>query len=169
MKPDRNCNTSGFYGPSKQMSDTKPPTLTFANWLKALLLSPGTMFSAGYLVLFLLTNSYLDNTIKKNVSETFNRSTGHTWQLSVASIRSGYTLNSITLKQLSFIPSKRQSPPSAPLEPILIKELQVPCTHLCTLFFNRKQAAQSIRVISAHLLKLNPQLTQANFGDAPPQ
>lgn len=65
MKPDRNCNTSGFYGPSKQMSDTKPPTLTFANWLKALLLSPGTMFSAGYLVLFLLTNSYLDNTIKK--------------------------------------------------------------------------------------------------------
>ncbi len=162
MNQDSNCRTSGFYGPSRQMSETKPPTLTFTNWLKALLLSPGTLFSAGYLALYLLTNNYLDRDIRKNLPEAFSKASGYTWKLSVESVRTGHQLNSITMTQLSFIPLEQQSLRTQHPAPISIKELQVPCAHLCTLLFDKQRADSSTRDISAHLLRISRRLTETD-------
>ncbi len=58
------------------------------NWLKALMLSPGILFPAGYLLVYLSTNIYLNADFKKNLSTSVNQSTGNTWHISIKSLKS---------------------------------------------------------------------------------
>ncbi|MBF0585572.1 hypothetical protein INT08_08130 [Prosthecochloris sp. N3] len=139
-----------FYDP---MQDNRSGTLTFLNWMKALLLSPGILFTAGYLTIYLLTNLYLDNGIRPKLTEAVSRATDDTWNLSFESISSGPAMKSVTINRLTIVPAL---PPATDTQQgsgiISITELRVPCSHLGTILFDRAHADQSALDISRRIL-----------------
>jgi hypothetical protein len=77
------------------------PNKTFViKWFKALMLSPGVLFPAGYLLLYLSTNIYLNDNYKKTLARYFNRATGNTRQLSIRSLKAGFVFDSVTLNNI---------------------------------------------------------------------
>ncbi|ARM30624.1 hypothetical protein [Prosthecochloris sp. HL-130-GSB] len=140
---------------SKQqpMKDPLVKDLSFRNWIKALLLSPGTLFSAAYLVIYLLTNISLSGSIRNRISDSVSRATGENWQLSVQSLHAGAQLNTVTLKNIRITPtSSGQASAPEKLVPISIKELEVPCRRVFTIFFDNRQADISSEDISRRIL-----------------
>ncbi|MEI8033096.1 MAG: hypothetical protein WCH05_07120 [Chlorobiaceae bacterium] len=79
----------------------RSPHKTFVfNWIKALLLSPGLLFPAAYMVYYLSTNVYLNAGFKANLASSFTKATGNTQQISIRSLRSDISLDTITLDQI---------------------------------------------------------------------
>jgi hypothetical protein len=77
------------------------PNKTFViKWFKALMLSPGVLFPAGYLLLYLSTNIYLNENYKKCLAQTFNQATGNKMQISIKSLNAGFVFDSFTLNNI---------------------------------------------------------------------
>ncbi len=70
------------------------------NWIKALLLSPGVLFPAAYMLYYLSTNIYLNAGFKANLASSFSQATDNRQQLSIKSIKSDIGLDTFTLNQI---------------------------------------------------------------------
>ena len=66
----------------------------------AFMLSPGVLFPAAYLFLYLSTNIYLNADFKTNLSKSVERATGNTWQTNISSIKPGWGFDSMTLNHV---------------------------------------------------------------------
>lgn len=123
------------------------------NWLKALMLSPGMLFPAAYLLVYLSTNIYLNADFKKNLSRSLNRATSNNWYVSIKSLNSGPVLDSITLNTIEFTPvvqsdNNGQSTNHA----ITIKTLEIACPELQNILFSRKERLLSTKVVCEKIL-----------------
>lgn len=130
------------------------PHKTFViNWLKALILSPGMLFPASYLLVYLSTNIYLNADFKKSLSRSFNQATGNTWQLNIKNVKSGLVLNSVTLDTVELTPiaghnNSRQGTNHA----ITIKTLEIACPELQNILFSRKERLLSTKTVCEKIL-----------------
>jgi hypothetical protein len=123
------------------------------NWLKALMLSPGMLFPAGYILVYLSINIYLNADFKQNLSRSVSSATGNTWNISIKSLKSGLVLDSVTLNQIELTPvanpeSNRQSSNDA----ITITTLEIPCPKLEKLLFSSKERLSSTQNICEKIL-----------------
>ena len=129
-------------------------TITFINWLKALALSPGVLFSVGYLVIYLLTNVYLNSALKSTILQEIETATENRYTISVEHLRAGIDLQSVTLRNLEFIPVKKQNQQEE--NPGLsLPNLHIEQVNLCNLLFSRQCVEHSTREISRHILCIN--------------
>ena len=149
----------------RHMTETPERKLRPGNWLKALLLSPGPLFCAGYFLLYALTNIHLNGIVKEEVAATVEIATGHRYDLSIERLNAGFAFNSVTLEHLEIVPVDR------PLEKraagsVRIRELHVRHLDLSNLLFSRETAARSTLKISRHILDSNrTQLLSARISE----
>ncbi|UZJ40523.1 hypothetical protein OO006_09145 [Prosthecochloris sp. SCSIO W1101] len=129
-------------------------TITFINWLKALALSPGVLFSAGYLVIYLLTNVYLNSALKNTILQEIETATENRYTISVEHLRAGIDLQSVTLRNLEFIPVKKQNRQEENSS-LSLPNLHIEQVNLCNLLFSRQCVEHSTREISRHILCIN--------------
>jgi hypothetical protein len=129
-------------------------TITFINWLKALALSPGVLFSVGYLVIYLLTNVYLNSALKSTILQEIETATENRYTISVEHLRAGIDLQSVTLRNLEFVPVTNQNL-QGENSSISLPNLYVEQVNLCNLLFSRKCVEHSTREISRHILCIN--------------
>ena len=121
-------------------------------WLTALMLSPGVIFTSAYLVVWLVTNLYLDKTFKDDLKRSFTSDAGLQYRLSIGSLRSGPDLNSLTLKRLELIPLGNGENEKTKIPGLQIAELQVHCPDLCFFPFRPKEATRSVHQVSLEIL-----------------
>ncbi len=123
------------------------------NWLKALLLSPGVLFPAGYLLVYLSTNIFLNADFKKNIAQSVGQATGNTWQVSIKSLKSGLILDSVTLNDIELTPAgAAESNLQHPAHTITIPTLEIPCPNLEKLLFSHADRNLSTNVICKKIL-----------------
>ena len=123
------------------------------NWLKALMLSPGILFPAGYLLVYLSINIYLNADFKKNLVQSVNRSTGNTWQISITSLKSGLVLNSVTLDHIELTPvAQSENHGQQRNQAIIIKTLEIPCPELEKLLFSSEERLSSTKTVCEKIL-----------------
>ncbi len=130
------------------------PKRTFViNWLKALMLSPGMLFPAAYLLVYLSTNIYLNADFKKSLSRSVNQATGNTWQINIKSVKSGLVLNSVTLDTIELTPiADHQNSVQSTNHAITIKTLEIACPELQNILFSRKERLLSTKTVCEKIL-----------------
>ena len=123
------------------------------NWLKALLLSPGVLFPAGYIFVYLSTNIFLNADFKKNLAQSVNQATGNTWQVSIKSLKSGLILDSVTLHDIELTPTGEPERHQQNFgHTITIQNLEIPCPNLEKLLFSPNERLLSTQVICKKIL-----------------
>ncbi|EAT59094.1 hypothetical protein [Chlorobium ferrooxidans] len=115
------------------------PHKTFViNWLKALMLSPGILFPMAYLLLYLSTNIFLNKDYKKDLTLSFNRATGNSLHIKVASLKAGLIFDSVTLNQIeltSTVPVEGAKSSSG--DKITIKSMKINSPDLQNILFSQ--------------------------------
>ena len=135
------------------MAPRFPEAKFVKNWLKALMLSPGMLFPAAYLLLYLSTNIYLNIDFKKNLYQSVSKATGNTWQVSIKSLRSSLILDSVTLNQIELTPVTRpENPGKRSCHPIIINKLEIAYPELEKLLFSRKERQRSTKALCEKIL-----------------
>ncbi len=135
------------------MSNSPQRNLTPANWLKALLVSPGVLFTAGYLLVHGATNHYLDHKLKARIAEAVSLGSQSHYLISLSSLRAGFGLESLTLKELTL------STTNGKKDIISIEELRIPCKELCFMTFDHRVAAEITATVSRQIIAIdNPAL-----------
>ncbi len=123
------------------------------NWLKALILSPGMLFPAAYLLVYLSTNIYLNTDFKKNLSVSVNQATGNTWKINIKNVKSGLVLNSVTLDNVELTPiAGRQKSGQRTNHAITIKTLEIAFPELQNILFSRKKQLLTTEIICKKIL-----------------
>lgn len=110
-------------------------------WLKALMLSPGVLFTAMYLAIWLCTNFYLDHAFRAQLTHAFTSATGSRYRLTIGSLVTGPELGSLTLKKLEVIPVGPQGPSG--LGNVRIETLSISCPDI-GLFLIRPSSAETM-------------------------
>jgi hypothetical protein len=130
------------------------PHRTFViNWLKALMLSPGMLFPASYLLIYLSTNIYLNADFKQNLSQSITQLTGNTWQISINSLTSGPVLDSMTLNHIELTPVVRlQNSTQHSNHSITITSLKIACPELQNILFSRQERLSSTKTVCEKIL-----------------
>jgi len=130
------------------------PHKTFLiNWLKALMLSPGMLFPAAYLLVYLSTNIYLNADFKKSLSRSVNQATGNTWQINIKKVKSGLILNSVTLDTIELTPiTGHYNSGQSTNHAITIKTLEIACPKLQNILFSRKERFLSTKTVCEKIL-----------------
>ena len=117
------------------------------------MLSPGVLFPAGYLLLYLSTNIYLNAEFKNNLSKSVNKATGNTWHISIKSMKSGWVLNSVTLNHIELTKTKAHGKiESADNSAITINNLEIPVPNLEKLLFSSADRTLSTNTVCEKIL-----------------
>ena len=127
--------------------------LTFLNWLIALTLSPGILFSAGYLAIYLMTNIYLNRDFKDAILQEVETATENRFDFSVEKLHAGITLRSLTLQNLELRPVRKQV--QGNYSGSTIPNISIEQINLCNLLFSKKCAENSTREITKQILDSN--------------
>ena len=123
------------------------------NWLKALMLSPGVLFPAGYLLVYLSINIYLNVEFKKNLSQSISQATGNTWQVSIKSLKPGLILDSVTLNHIELTQTRgSEQNVKSPAQTITIQTLNIPCPDLERLLFSHTERVSSTKAFCEKIL-----------------
>jgi len=123
------------------------------NWLKAFMLSPGVLFPAGYLLLNLATNIYLNTDFKESLTESVNKSTDHNWQIRITSLRSGWVFDSFSLNHIELTRTATLEGGETSYKRIItIKTLEIPFPHLENLLFDSNDRISTINAVSKIIL-----------------
>ncbi len=126
-------------------------TITAGKWLKALALSPGILFSIGYLAICFFTNFYLNREFKENISQTVQVATDNRYTLSIETLRAGLDLHSITLRHIELIPVA-QSDRRKPAQKVSIRQLSIEERNLGNLLFSKQTAERLVRQTASRIL-----------------
>ena len=123
------------------------------NWLKALMLSPGMLFPAGYLLVYLSINIYLNADFKENLAQSVSKATGNTWQTSIKSIKAGLVFDSVILKHIKLTkttkPGMRANTGS---RTITIDTLEIPFQNIQMLLFSSIERQSSTNALCEKIL-----------------
>ena len=123
------------------------------NWLKAFMLSPGMLFPAGYLLLYLTTNIYLNADFKKNLTRSVRRVSGNTWNVSITSLKSGLVLDSVTLHHIELTKANMSESRAQVASPtIIINTLYIPYPNLQRLLFSSDERISSTSALCEKIL-----------------
>ncbi|MBV5304884.1 MAG: hypothetical protein JZU70_11915 [Chlorobium sp.] len=117
------------------------------NWCKALMLSPGVLFPAAYLLVYTSINIYLNAEFKKNLAQSIKQATGSTWEISIKSLSSDLILDSVTLNHIELTPAGTMEHPS-----ITIPTIEVDCPDLQKVLFSPAKRLSSTEVICEKIL-----------------
>ncbi len=130
------------------------PHKTFViNWLKALMLSPGMLFPASYLLIYLSTNIYLNTDFKQNLSRSITQVTGNTWQISINSLSSGLILDSVTLNHIELTPVvQSQNSTQQANHAFTIPSLKIAFPELQNILFSREERLSSTKTVCEKIL-----------------
>uniref|UniRef100_Q3ATB0 Uncharacterized protein n=1 Tax=Chlorobium chlorochromatii (strain CaD3) TaxID=340177 RepID=Q3ATB0_CHLCH len=115
---------------------SRPSKRFVLNWLKALLLSPGMLFPATYLLLYFSTTLYLNTALKSEVIKTL-MPMGH---ISVRTVTTDMTLERITLHNVTLQPSAI----GESKKPQHIRQLTIACPKLIPQLFTKQGRTQTI-------------------------
>lgn len=132
--------------------------ITFVKWLKALMLSPGILFSTGYLIIYLLTNAYLNSDVKNTILREVETATGNRYICSVDHLRAGIDLHSVTLQNIELRPVSKGFQTENSGSVVSIPNLCIDPINLCNLLISRQSAERSTREISRQILDANTHL-----------
>ncbi len=128
-------------------------------WLKALILSPGILFCTGYLLLYLLTAHWLGVHFKDELLRSFTETTGNRRQLQIASLKTDFFLDTLTLTQIEL--SGAPSPSGARQtsgQPITISTMTITLPDLDTFLFSPATRQSSSRAVCEEILKAEQRL-----------
>lgn len=128
--------------------------LTFLKWLTALTLSPGILFSAGYLAIYLVTNIYLNRDFKDTIQQEVETATENLFDFSVEKLHAGISLRSVTLRNLELRPVRKQVQGNYSGS-VSIPNISIEQINLCNLLFSKKCAENSTREITKQILESN--------------
>jgi len=117
------------------------------NWCKALILSPGVLFPAAYLLVYTSTNIYLNAQFKMNLAQSVKQATGSTWEISIKSLSSDLILDSVTLNHIELRATGAHEQSS-----ITIPSIEVNCTDLQKLLFSPAKRISSTEAICEKIL-----------------
>jgi hypothetical protein len=135
------------------MSPRFPDRKFLINWVKALLLSPGILFPAAYLMVYLATGLYLNADFKMNLSRSINLASGNTWQISIKSLKPSLILDSVTLDHIKLTPTDQlQNNEPDTLHAITIKTLEIPWPGLEKVLFSRNERLSSTNTVCKKIL-----------------
>ena len=119
----------------------------------AFMLSPGVLFPAGYLFLYLSTNIYLNADFKTNLSRSVERATGNTWKTSITSIRSGWGFDTITLNHVELTKAaNRGMRTEDENRTITINTIEIPYPDLHKLLFSNTERTASTNALCQIIL-----------------
>ena len=123
------------------------------HWLMAFVLSPGVLFPAGYLFLYLSTNIYLNAGFKTNLSKSVERATGNTWKTSITSIKSGWGFDSMTLNHVELTKAaNRGMRADDENRTITINTIEIPFPDLQKLLFSSTERRASTNAVCEIIL-----------------
>lgn len=88
-----------------------------ANWMKAFMVSPGVLFPAAYLIIYLCASLFLNTVYKKELCRSYGIATGSSRNLSIGSLKAGIDLGSVTLSDIETVsaisfPGKKATGPA---------------------------------------------------------
>ncbi len=129
--------------------------ITFVNWVKALMLSPGILFSTGYLIIYFLTSAYLNSGVKNTILREVETATGNRYVCSVDYLRAGIDLHSVTLRNIELRPVSQRFQSENNSTVVSIPNLCVEPINLCNLLISHQSAQRSTREISRQILGVN--------------
>lgn len=119
-------------------------------WFTALMLSPGMLFTAAYLVVWMSTNFYLHHRFREQLTRTFDAAAGSRYRLSVGDLGTSLDLNSLTLKHLELTPVSPRD--KARPEPIRIEKIDFACPEIGLFLFRPSSVEVTTRQLSRQLL-----------------
>ena len=132
--------------------------ITLFNWLKALMLSPGILFSTGYFIIYLLTNVYLNSEVKNTILREVEIATENRYTFSVDHLRAGIDLHSVTLWNLELRPVKKQFQSENNGNTVSIPNIRIKQINLCNLLISKQSLERSTKEISRQILDINNHL-----------
>ncbi|NTU53328.1 MAG: hypothetical protein HGA97_06445 [Chlorobiaceae bacterium] len=121
-------------------------------WFTAFIFSPGVIFASIYGMVWISTNIYLGHSFKRHLEHLFISETGQRYQLDIGSLRSGFDLNSITLKKLALTPLGDRAQLNTTPSVMHIPELRIECPDLSFLLFRPGAEKLSMHQISRKIL-----------------
>jgi len=130
----------------------RPPHTAFLQkWLKAFLVSPGVLFTAGYLLCYLAATLSLSMGFKTALTRSFEKKTDSALSLSVESLHADPSLNSITLSTVQITPAgtDRANGPGS----LSIASLKVPCPDLLLFPLSKATLESSAESLSGTILE----------------
>lgn len=136
-------------------------------WLKALMLSPGVLFTAMYLAIWVCTNVYLDHAFRAQLTHAFTSATGCRYRLTIGSLVTGPELGSLTLNRLELIPTGSGGPTG--LQNVHIEKLDISCPDIGLLLIRPSSAESMTRRVSKLLVcKCHGETLSMNQQSGPP-
>ncbi len=143
------------------------PTKQFLiNWLKALVLSPGVLFPAGYFCVYLSTNIYLNTEFKKNLERSVCEASGNTLEISIESLKPGWILDSVTLNAITLTPTgEHVGDRQVSSQPITISTIKIASPDLERVLFSPSERLSSTRAISEKILSDTALITEPSILD----
>jgi len=118
--------------------------------LTALMLSPGMLFAAAYLMLWLSTNFYLDHRFREHLSHTFDSEAGKRYRLTIGDLGTDFELDSLRLERLELIPVTGTGELQSTR--IRIDKLDIPCPEIGLFLFSPSKVDMTTRAVSRQLL-----------------
>ena len=144
MFPERAAKTVVLMAPQQKEKNL------VIQWCKALILSPGMLFCAGYLLLYLCTAHSLRVHFKDDLLQSFSQATGNSRQIRFASLKTDFFLDTITLTKIELSPSGRAKTGS---QPIIINTIKINLPDLDTFLFCPATRQSSSKVVCEEILK----------------
>lgn len=120
------------------------------NWLTALVLSPGMLFAALYLTVWISTNAFLDHRFRELLTRSFDTASGNRYHLSVGELSTGPRLSSLILEHLELLP--RTGTVAGPEKAIIISRIDIDCPEVGLMLFRPSAAEATSRSVSRRLL-----------------
>ncbi len=118
--------------------------------MKALLLSPGVLFSVLYLAIWLSTNLYLDHGFRNELIRFFQSASGSRYRLSIGKLSTGPELGHLTLRQLELSPVAAATTDAG--RNIRIDKLDISCPDIGFLLVRPSKSSAILRTIVTQLL-----------------
>ncbi|MDP8306465.1 MAG: hypothetical protein RAO75_08195 [Candidatus Chlorobium antarcticum] len=128
-----------------------PHSIFLKKWLKAFLLSPGVLFTAGYLLCYLAATISLNMGFKTALTRSLEKKSHSTLDFSVESLNAGPGLDRITLSTVRITPAGTDGARSTGT--LCIASLEVPCPDLLFFALNREALESSAENLSGTILE----------------
>ncbi len=132
----------------------RPPKRKFIiNWLKAFAVSPGVLFPAAYLLLYLGTVIYLNTDYKKELIRSLNLAAGPSSRIELGQLHTCYRLDNISVDRIDIIDSVT-TPESVDRHETLISinSVSLPVRNVEKLMFSTSDRKSSLDAICRLIL-----------------
>ena len=135
-------------------------------WLKALMLSPGVLFTFAYITIWHATNIYLDHAFRARLANAFSNVAGNRYRLTIGSIGTGPELSSLTMERLELVALAPAS--SGKPRRISIDRIDIACPDIGLILILPSRAEVTTRSVSKALLERYAEIRHSMNDEAGP-